>query len=489
MNTQAPMRMHLKRTKTSTAPESVPARIVKIELSEPLPRIDAFDTPLFLKTRRLYQRAIAYIYLHTQPIGAVEFEFPDQEGVSEQHCAELIWQYLSIQINEHLFSDGLPQITALGIEGIFSLTKPACVVKQEGFLQTAPFVSVIVPTHDRPDDLRACLPHLLSLHYPCYEIIVVDNAPSTTETADLLQEYTSYGERIRYVREDRPGTSWARNAGIALARGEVIAFTDDDVEVDQNWLLALVMAFGRSDTIGCVTGQVQPLELETPAQYWCEENAGLYWFQAENDPQKRFVRRSFHRSERHIHLYRVGLFGCGANMAFRAEVLRRIDDFDPSLGGRGPSRCGQDIAAFFSTLMAGYTVLYEPSALIYHLHRRSYEALRKQFYNYGVGMTAYLTKNVFEHPRLLFDLLTKVPYELFIKRPDIINIPTSGYPKDLKQVNWQGMLYGPLAYIQSRQEARRDGRIYPTWRERLLLTFSKGKRSHAPFLVAMDENK
>jgi glycosyltransferase involved in cell wall biosynthesis len=451
-------------TPQSDGREFAPARIVKIELSQPIPGIAAFD----IQREQLYKRAIAYVYMHTQPLGAVEFTFNEQ-GISEQVCAERIWQSLAVQINEHLRDDGLPYVASLALEGIPASQQPGCEIERERFLEHAPFVSIVVPTHDRPDDLRFCLPTLLAQRYPNYEIIIVDNTPSTSETRDLiLQEYGGY-EHVYYVCEDRPGASWARNAGIEAARGEILAFTDDDVEADPNWLLELVKGFGSAENVGCVTGQVQPIELETPAQYWCEENAGLRWFQEANVPAKRFVRHVFQRSRRHVHLYRVGLFGCGANMAFRADVLRQIHYFDPALGGSGPSHCGQDIAAFFQTLIQGYTVVYEPASLVYHLHRRSYSALRKQFYNYGIGMTAYLSKNVYEHPQLLIDLLTRVPYDLFVARPDVINRKTSHYPTDLKCVNWKGMLYGPLAYIQSRREAQRNGWSYPTWREHFSL--------------------
>ena len=77
---------------------------------------------------------------------------------------------------------------------------------------------------------------------------------------------SSGGGRVRYVREPRPGLDWARNRAIAEARGDVIAFTDDDVAVDPGWIRALVAAFGSDETVAAVTGLVLPAELETEAQ-------------------------------------------------------------------------------------------------------------------------------------------------------------------------------------------------------------------------------
>jgi GT2 family glycosyltransferase len=443
-----------------TVSEYAPARIIRMDLAEPCSGISAFDE----KSGFWYRRALCFVYLHTQPLGAVEFVF-DEQGVDAQTCLQKIGQRLHAQINEHLRQDGLPAMCVLDVRGIVSEGTPACLVEQECFLARAPFVSVIVPTHDRPDDLKFCLPSLLNLHYPRYEVIIVDNAPASSATADLIQQTYRDRPRLRYVREDRPGVSWARNAGSAFARGEIIAFTDDDVEVDPGWLMSLVRGFSLAENVGCVTGQVQPLELATPAQYWCEENAGQCWFHEDSDPLKRFTQRIFTQSGRHRHLYRIGLFGCGANMAFRPEVLQRIQGFDPALGGTGPSRCGQDVAAFFATMMQGYTIAYEPKALVYHQHRRSYAALQKQFYNYGVGLTAYLTRNIYEYPQVLLDLFTKVPYDLLIDRSTTLNKTTERYPKDLKKVALRGMLYGPLAFVLSRRSARKAGMYYPPfWR-------------------------
>jgi glycosyltransferase involved in cell wall biosynthesis len=116
---------------------------------------------------------------------------------------------------------------------------------------------------------------LLALDYPRYEIIVVDNAPSTSATADFIRQTYRDVPQVRYVREDRPGLSWARNCGLMAARGEIVAFTDDDVVLDPYWLIELVKAFHVADDVMCVTGLVLPLELETPAQFLLEEFGGL----------------------------------------------------------------------------------------------------------------------------------------------------------------------------------------------------------------------
>ena len=99
--------------------------------------------------------------------------------------------------------------------------------------------TVVVPTAmSRPDQLRSCVRGLTELDHPDYEVIVVDNRPAGAPPVDL--------PGVRVVRETRPGISAARNRGLEEAGGEIVAFTDDDVEVDRSWLRALGVRFARA---------------------------------------------------------------------------------------------------------------------------------------------------------------------------------------------------------------------------------------------------
>jgi GT2 family glycosyltransferase len=437
-------------------PDLAPARILEIELGQSLPAIASRD-----KRERSYRRALCLVRLHTQPLGVVEFQF-DEQGVSAVECARQVWQHLGEQINEHLRQDALPQVRGLDPGGLPVSTAPRCVQEREEFLAHAPFVSIIVPTHDRPETLTACLRSLLALRYPHYEIIIVDNAPGTLATAALVSEISQDAPQVRYLREERPGVSWARNCGMVAAKGYILAFTDDDVVVDPYWLVELVRGFSRAENVACVTGYNLPMELETPAQFWYEAYGGACWFQENGGTSWEFTRHIYdmqkHRAKTPLYPYRAGMFGCGASMAFTAAFLRSTQGFDPALGGNGPSRCGQDIAVFFQVITRGYTLVYEPAALIYHLHRRDYPALRRQIYNYGVGMTAYLTKSLLAAPHLLFDFSSKALLVFFwflgnrSARPR--KMPAH-YPKELVKIRQKGMLYGPLAYMQSRRMMRK----------------------------------
>src|SRR5215467_11371185 len=113
-----------------------------------------------------------------------------------------------------------------------------------------------------------------------------------------------------------------------------------------------------------------------------------------------------------LYPYTAGQLGTGASMAFTAEFLRCIGGFDPALGPGSPAQGGEDLTVFFQAITRGYRLVYEPASLAYHPHRRDYAALCKQIYHYGVGLAAYLTRSVLAAPRLLFDLIPRLPYGL-----------------------------------------------------------------------------
>jgi GT2 family glycosyltransferase len=377
----------------------------------------------------------------------------DTEGLMAEDCARQIWQALRAEIIVHLHRDGWLAPAALDAGGMPSAGLPQCLQERDRLLANAPFVSVVVATHERPASLAACLRSLLSLDYPHFEIIVVDNAPRTTATADVVRH--TYGDvaQVCYVREDRPGGAWAHNRGLMEVKAPLVAVTDDDVVVDRHWLAELVKGFSVAENVACVTGMILPTELETPAQVWIEQYGGF---------GKGFTRRVFdlagHRPRSPLFPYAAGAFGSGANMAFRTSVLRALGGFDPALGAGNVARGGDDLAAFFGVITAGYTLVYEPAALVRHRHHREYDDLRQQMYGYGVGLTAYLTKALVDKPGLLPDVAVRIPrglvYALSSRSPKNMR-KLVDYPRELTTIERKGMLYGPCAYLRGRWQTRK----------------------------------
>lgn len=423
--------------------------IIEIELGKPLPTLYAIDET----TGQRYQYAHCLLRLHTTPLGIIEFAFHDDELTPQDYC-ETIWQELADSINAHLRSDDLSPVSQLEGNGIVYSGVPACIKEREAFYEVAPFVSIVVSTHDRPEYVATCLPPMFALHYPRYEVVLIDNAPSNSATEDIVKQYKDE-TKLRYIREDHPGLSVGLNRGIAEAQGELIAFTDDDVIVDRYWLLQLVRSFYRAEDVQCVTGLVLAQELETPAQVLFEEFGGF----SKGFERHIYTMKSRQRKEP-LYPYTAGRFGTGANMAFRASFLRRIGGFDTAL------TCGMDIATFFLTVRTGHTLVYEPEALVYHTHRRSYASLQRQIYSYGVAVTAYLTKCIIARPHLLLEIMARVPAGLFFilsSQSSKNQKKSAHYPKDLTQCELRGLLHGPFDYIQKRVRhvMTREGRYNP----------------------------
>ena len=352
-------------------------------------------------------------------------------------------------------------------------------VAEESDAIALPRASVVVATNvTRPEELLACVARLSELDYPDYEVLVVENRRTTARGDDVLEDLRGL-PRVRVLAERRPGTSAARNRGLAAASGEIVAFTDDDVEVDRRWLRALAGRLVEEPGVDAVSGLVVPKELETPAQIWFEQSG--------SGVDRVYTRLSFELAARGRHaggvlsgarfrvlrkrapdsrvsavsLYAVGEFGIGSNMAVRRDVLGELGGFDETLGPGTPAKAAEDLALLLELLSAGRGIAYEPRALVHHVNRRTVEELERQISGYGVGFTAMLVGLIWRDPRHLFGLIAMTPRALRStfsrssikqsRRPD-------SYPPQLSRAELRGMLAGPLAYVRSRRAQRRWSR-------------------------------
>ena len=221
--------------------------------------------------------------------------------------------------------------------------------------------SVVVCTRDRTEDLKSCLASLVPLLERGHEVIVVDNCPSDDSTQRLVDAFPG----VRYVRELRAGEGAARNCGLLAASHPIVAFTDDDARADAGWLDALLEPFD-DPSVAVTTGLTLPVELETPAQIWFELSNGF---------SRGLERRILDSGT--ISPVAAGQAGASVNMAVRKSCLDEIGLFDEALGCGTPARCGTDHEFLYRALVRGFRIVYEPSALVWHRHRRDWPALRR----------------------------------------------------------------------------------------------------------------
>ena len=300
--------------------------------------------------------------------------------------------------------------------------------------------TVAICTRDRPKDLQRCIEALLKLNDDGQEILVIDNYPSSEATFNLVKKY----DHVSYVREDKRGLNNARNRALKEAAYDIVAFIDDDAVPDPGWLRALLRNF-HDPLVLCTTGMTIPYELETEAQEWFE----LY-----STFNRGFFRKTFDSSNVSPHL--SGHIGAGVNMAFRRSVVDLVGPFDEALDAGTPTLSGGDNEMFTRILTQGYRIVYEPDAINFHCHRRTWGELKQTLHGYGVGVYAAWTRS------LLCDREFSVLWAAWLwfnsnQLPTLIRslLPGNrGIPFSLIFSEISGCFKGPWAYLISRNQAR-----------------------------------
>jgi GT2 family glycosyltransferase len=391
-------------------------------------------------TGRPYRSAQLLVRLHGEPLGTVTVPVSGER--LDDTCQQRIHTQLAARIRAHRAAD----------EALDPSMGVACMARARRRLPRMPSVSVVVPTCNRLTTLLPCLDAILRSSVTPDEVIVVENRPAGSAVAAELAVRHGGDARVRCVEEPRPGVSWARNRGLAEVQSTIVAFVDDDVIVDEDWLAGVGRAFIENPDAACVTGLILPVELEWPAQLWIEQYGGF---------SKGFERIVFNERRKEVdrlYPYSCGRFGSGANVALRTAVARELGGFDVALGGGGGVRTGEDIDLFLRLMLGGHTLVYEPTALVWHRNRRSLNELRHQLFHYGRGLAAVMTKQLLGG-RQRGEMVRRVPAGLsYLLSPGSRKNQHRhrDYPRHLVALELLGMVTGPPAYLMSR---RRSGAL------------------------------
>ena len=215
-------------------------------------------------------------------------------------------------------------------------------------------ISAIICTYNRADLLAGAIESLAgqTLSNTDYEILVVDNG-SIDKTPRLVQEKQQKIPNLKYIREDTPGLSRARNRGIASSRGNVTAYVDDDAVAGSTWLENILRIF---DTVqpkpGLVCGPVEPI-WGGPRPDWLKDDL-LDLYSVLN-------RSNFPRQLQDTEWI------LGTNMAIPRDVIQDCGEFDENLGRKGESLlCGEETALTNRIRTKGYSVYYDPAIVVRH---------------------------------------------------------------------------------------------------------------------------
>ncbi|MGB8799178.1 MAG: glycosyltransferase [Candidatus Acidiferrales bacterium] len=262
-------------------------------------------------------------------------------------------------------------------------------------------VTVILCTYNRADSLGTTLESVLASALPSeieWELLVVDNN-SRDRTRDVINEFSRrHPGRISYIFEAQQGLSNARNAAIRQARGEVLAFVDDDVTVEPAWLRNLIAALRDRQWAGS-GGRILPQQGFAPPPWLALQGpwgqGGVLCAQFDMGDVARQI------TEEPPY---------GTNMAFRKEMFEKYGGFRTDLGRCGDSLIGNEDTEFGRRLMAaGERLRYEPLAVVYHsipadrLNKRYFRAWWFAFGRAQIREKGPRTR-VWGIPRFLFSL-------------------------------------------------------------------------------------
>jgi GT2 family glycosyltransferase len=305
-------------------------------------------------------------------------------------------------------------------------------------------ITVAICTHERPDDLRRALASLAKQRDPGFRTLVIDNAPRSRATADVVDE--CHLPDCDYLIEPQKGLSRARNAGLAHVGTGHVAWFDDDEMADVDWIARLKQGFGHESGPAAVCGLMLPAELETRAQILFEQYGGF-------NKGRGLSPEVLTRDSPSVvsPLYPLPAIGSGGNMAFRTASLRAAGGFDPDLGAGTRTHGGEETKVFCSLLRSGETVLHWPAAITWHVHRRQMDQLQKQFYGYSAGLSAFYMSMIRTDPSVVWEIARLVPHalrDLGIReggtRSD--QLPQD-FPKDLLDAGRRGLAAGAFSYL------------------------------------------
>lgn len=236
-----------------------------------------------------------------------------------------------------------------------------------------PFVSIVICTLNRRALLKECLTSIYAMTYPQsnFEVIVVDGG-----SYDGTQKITDEYPQIHLAVEPHFGIAYARNRGAQLAKGDIIAYTDDDCTVAKNWLHNLVSGFRLPQVMG-VGGPVLPTFAELPKKILVHPALGLY----DEGQEPKYV---------------TGIIT--SNSAFRRELFA-FAQFDEDLGATRRGQlllCGEDVAFCRKIMDNHFKLYYTPDAKVYHRireDRANVHYILRHAINNGVSVARLIQKS------------------------------------------------------------------------------------------------
>lgn len=299
-----------------------------------------------------------------------------------------------------------------------------------------PRVSVVICTRNRSADLAQALASLTrqAPGSSPFEVIVVDNG-STDDTPATVARFAA-DLPLRGIVEPRVGLCHARNAGWRQARGEYVAYLDDDATACPSWVEAIVEGFRSRPEIGVVGGRVDPT-WQAPRPAWLRDDVALGLTIVNWSPTAKIL----------VDLRHEWLVG--ANMAVRADVLREVGGFRPELDRIGTMMLSSgDVFLLKEVVRLGYECLYYPAMAVTHIVAPS--RLTKQWFRrryFWQGVSDAVIQLLEQRPTRLgrAGLAGRAALRLMARPRRLINLLPSDNPWRIAERSWALIDIGLLA--------------------------------------------
>ena len=267
--------------------------------------------------------------------------------------------------------------------------------------------SVIVCSALRPLLLKRCLESLVIQTFPIagFEIIVINNVPDRDAETQLIIQKIKTPVTIRYAIEEVEGLSPARNRGISLANGEILAFIDDDAVADRNWLQNLFSVYESNPDAASVGGMVK-LIWETSIPNWLSPS--LFSFLSGLDYGDHILQIEKNQTKRHLN---------GCNFSIKRSVFDKLGGFSHRLGrDHHTLLSGEETEMFIRIQKDGGACYYSPDAFVNHLapeNRMDKQFFRKRAY-WGGRSSARIDSIHFNNqiPGSFLQKMIHIPYYL-----------------------------------------------------------------------------
>ena len=260
-----------------------------------------------------------------------------------------------------------------------------------------PTVSVIICTRDRGNQVFRTIDSVLKNHHCSYEVIIVDQSSDPIKSG---AHHLLHNDLVRYCHSGDRGLSRARNLGARLSTGEIIAFTDDDCEVHDDWMDQIIAAFELSENIRMIFGSVFPADHDA--------EVGLIPHYFIHEP---FLARSVRDRWR--------INGMGACMALRRSVWSELSGFDVCLGSGTPLQSAEETDLALRTLIAGHWIYQTPSIRVTHFGLVAKKRMRDLIAGYMLGTGAMFAKHARLRSKDIFSLVGGLVCQWLFKMPSI----------------------------------------------------------------------